>query len=315
MVYNIDEDNIRTVIKACTLYYYNGLGQAEVAKHMGISRPQVSRMLAAARANRIVTVSITSPFSGEDRLEQRLKQKFNLHDATVINGEKTESLMIRAAEHVGKYLNAVLSNDDTLGVSPGNTVNRVCDCLSDIQARHVKVVPLCGALSQNKYGGQANLAAQNAAFRIGGEALQLYAPAFMSSEILRDALMQEDYIRPICESWNHLSAAVVGIGTLDPDATFIRSGLIQDEQVQELRTNGTFGGICNFFYDKEGKLVNFSAHSRMIGISAQEFRRIPHRIAVAYGVQKASAICCALRGGWVTTLVTSAETAEKILEL
>jgi deoxyribonucleoside regulator len=40
----------RLLVKISRLYYEDGLNQQDIAKRLGISRPHVSRMLAAARA-------------------------------------------------------------------------------------------------------------------------------------------------------------------------------------------------------------------------------------------------------------------------
>ena len=54
-------DNLRMMVKVCRLYYEENLSQKEISALMGISRPQISRMLTCARSQNIVTIKINNP--------------------------------------------------------------------------------------------------------------------------------------------------------------------------------------------------------------------------------------------------------------
>ena len=49
-----------------------------------------------------------------------------------------------------------------------------------------------------------------------------------------------------------------------------------------------------------------------LAINTKQIRRIPEVIAIAGGVEKADAILAALRGNWITTLVTDAGVARRL---
>jgi len=51
-----------------------------------------------------------------------------------------------------------------------------------------------------------------------------------------------------------------------------------------------------------------------LAINAKQLRRIPEIIGIAGGLEKANAILAALRGKWITTLVTDAGVARRLLE-
>jgi len=51
-----------------------------------------------------------------------------------------------------------------------------------------------------------------------------------------------------------------------------------------------------------------------LALNAKQIRRIPERVAIAGGLEKASAILAALKGKWITTLVTDAGVARRLLE-
>ena len=74
-------DNTRMIIKVCQLYYEDNLSQKEISAQLGISRPQISRLLAYAKTNNIVSIKINNPYVDETRFERLLKEKYNLKDA------------------------------------------------------------------------------------------------------------------------------------------------------------------------------------------------------------------------------------------
>ncbi len=56
-----DSDYIELMVKAAELYYELGLTQEEVAAHLAVSRPTVSRLLRQAREQDIVRITIVNP--------------------------------------------------------------------------------------------------------------------------------------------------------------------------------------------------------------------------------------------------------------
>ncbi len=67
------------------------------------------------------------------------------------------------------------------------------------------------------------------------------------------------------------------------------------------------------FFDGEGRHLVAEFDSRVVGISAEQFRTIPRRVAAAGGHPKGSAIRAALLGNWVNVLLTDVETARALV--
>ena len=67
--------------------------------------------------------------------------------------------------------------------------------------------------------------------------------------------------------------------------------------------------MCLRFFDATGRHVRSAFDARVIGIGPEELRRVPRRIAVAGGVEKAGAIAAAVRGEWANVLITDHEVA------
>jgi DNA-binding transcriptional regulator LsrR (DeoR family) len=107
---------------------------------------------------------------------------------------------------------------------------------------------------------------------------------------------------------------LMGIGKLTPSRLLQDSGNVLDSQdLEELRNRGAVGDICLRFYDREGQLVDSAFNKRVLGISADQIRATPRRVAVAGGKSKVESIRAALRGKWLTTLITDMDVAQALL--
>ena len=71
-------DNTRLMVKVCKLCYEENMSQAEVSEKLHISKPQVSRIINAAREKGILNIYISNPFAEELELEKIFMEKYGL---------------------------------------------------------------------------------------------------------------------------------------------------------------------------------------------------------------------------------------------
>ena len=71
-------DNTRLMVKVCKLCYEENMSQAEVSEKLHISKPQVSRIINAAREKGILNIYISNPFAEELELEKIFIEKYGL---------------------------------------------------------------------------------------------------------------------------------------------------------------------------------------------------------------------------------------------
>ena len=78
-------EDLRLALRAATLYYLDGLTQAEIAVRLGVSRPTAGRLIARAKANGLVRIDVVVPPDMRDDLhadeERELEQRFGLIEA------------------------------------------------------------------------------------------------------------------------------------------------------------------------------------------------------------------------------------------
>ncbi|MDX2606157.1 sugar-binding domain-containing protein [Streptomyces caniscabiei] len=89
---------------------------------------------------------------------------------------------------------------------------------------------------------------------------------------------------------------------------------VAEEEIARLRALGAVGDICQRFFDANGVHVDAGLGERTIGISVDQLRTVPRRIAVAGGERKYTAVRAAVRGRWITALITDIATARRLLD-
>ena len=140
------------------------------------------------------------------------------------------------------------------------------------------------------------------------------SPGLVGSAALRRALLADPDVRAVKAEWSRLTVLLVGIGTLEPSPLLRRGcNTLSAEEQEELRQAGVVGDVCLRYFYSQGDSVASSFDQRVIGIDRGDISRIPRRVGVAGGVDKAEAIGGAARGGWINILITDLKVAEALL--
>jgi DNA-binding transcriptional regulator LsrR (DeoR family) len=304
--------------KVALLYYEGGMRQSEIAERLSLSQPTVSRLLARARATGIVRTTVIPPAGVHSAIEESLRDAYGLLDVVVVDDapegrDRAADLGSRAAA----YIQATLSSAPILGISSWSAT------LLGAASASIPLVPGGqGGQVVQMVGGHGDLRVQAEAARLlsllaeamGARPVALPAPAALASRAARDALIDDPALAPVVTMWSEASAALVGIGSIDPSPLLRESGNAWGATEQaELMRRGAVGDICLRFIDEAGNPVASDVDDRVVGIDLATFRRIPRRVAVAGGPAKVAAIRAALRGGWINVLVTDLSSARAVL--
>jgi deoxyribonucleoside regulator len=307
------------LIRTAQLYYRDGLSQAGVARALGISRPTVSNLLKECRETGIVEIRIQSPSSSCHQLAQELEEgfrPFGLEKAFVVPRGVDDEESVREAARVGSaFLNPRLAALPKIAISWGTSLYHLVQQLTAPSGGGFEVAQLHGGLGSRNPEVDGFELARHLARRLGAEYHLVQAPALVNSLPLRDMLMEEPSIRRSVELCERADVALLGISPDDPQGSaLVRSGFITEKQSQELLERGSVGHICCYHYDAGGDTEPFDINQRVIGVSAERLKAIPLRVAIACGARKAEAIAGALRGGFLSVLVTDEPAAQKILQ-
>jgi len=307
---------LQVVLQAARLYYEDGLTQQQVADELEVSRPQVSRLLARARAEGVVRITIVDPFATFEEVEARLVETFGLRQAVVTAGEEMsgEPLRRRIGLAAAEYLRRILNDGLKVGIGWGHTLHAVVEALSAESRATIQVFPLIGSMGQVPASFQVNDLARGLAEAFGGTWQALYTPAFVGDPQARDALLCHPDVKMVMEAWDSLDMALVGIGYFasQHQSSMFFAEYIDEALLRALEERKVVGDLCGRFFDIRGE--QYILESGVIGIPLERLRGLDHVVGIAGGEEKVIAILSALRGGYLNVLVTDTVTARKVLE-
>ena len=278
------------LVRVSRLYYELGETQDAIAKQLGVTRPQVSRLLKRARAEGIVEIRIIDRSTAESPAADALRRSYGLdavHLAPTVVGpdDLTRRMVGRLAAEV---LRGALRAGATVGVGDGASIASTAAALEETATPvAVTVVPLCGGYWST---GPEREPYRRIADALGAQARGLMAPGLVDDAATKQGLVAHAGVRSIIDLWDRLDVAIFGIG--GPAWSVSRVG----EQVERpLEEAGAVGEVLVAPFDLDGQFVCPTLRERVIALDARRLARIPVAIGVASGEGKVAPILGALR--------------------
>jgi DNA-binding transcriptional regulator LsrR (DeoR family) len=306
--YEPDQDE--PLVTAAIMYYEAGRSQEQIARHLGVSRPTVSRLLGRARQLGIVRIEIVPP-TVDPSLANHLQERLKLRAVHIAAGladadDPAPVLAGRTNEALGDI---GLRAGDVIVVAWGRALHSLAR-YQLIPRPGVVVAPALGGSSEDRPWFQPNEIARQWAAALGGTPRYLHAPAFVSSALKR-SLVQEEGIRSTLDLWDTATAALVGIGAWPKhDPSLVAAGFPTDDPA----IGDAVGDVVGRFFTEDGTLAHYADEPRLLAIAAERLRRIPHVVGIAAGVEKARAIVGAAQARLINTLVTDTVTARAVVD-
>ena len=288
-------DNTKYIFKVCELYYRDGLSQKEISAELGISRPQVSRIIAIANERNLVTVRFNYPNSFEAHYQDLIKAEYGV-DAIVFD------------------LGNASGDEDgyRVGIMSSRTVKYIADNIPVTKKHGFEYVPLCGGYSGNGIDWYANVIAQEMASKSNGRYYVFTAPNFAKNEDAKNVFVAEPSVRQVLDLIPTCDICLVGIGNIDATSTGSLASGLTKEDLEALSSMNAVSSICSSYLDADGNVLRTSLSDRMIGASIKDIQN-SKVFGIACGVEKTEAIKAVLKGGVIDVIITSLETAKNII--
>lgn len=298
---------------ASWLYYEEGLTQGEIAEEMGASRPTINAYLADARAKGIVNISIATQKLGTITIAKAIEEHFGLSDCLIIPGEGGErSLIDRLGAAGAQALASTIHSGDSIAISWGRTMLSLANAVRPLPLTDLTVVQATGGTTAAiPYTPEA--CATRLADHLGARMVPISAPAIMSSAQAREMMLAEPVIAEQMEHLSRVNRIFFGVSSLRPSSTLHSSGFFEGDLRQQDQYTTAVGALAGRFIDADGNDIHGQLSDRTLGVELNALRKIPTRVLVAGGYEKIAPILAALRGGFVSTLVTDAATGEGVL--
>ena len=298
---------------AARLYYEHDLTHQEIANILGLSRIKVSRMLARAREKGIVQITVLddSPlFAVEARA---LAEKYGLESGHIApNGATDEETRVAVAKVTAHALAASIRQGSRVAIALSNSRLRAMTCLESADLG-IDVLPAGGTITGRADGTSAAELSLLLAQRYGGRSYRLAAPLIAPSAALAHELLRDPAISSAFEAIGSADLLIGGIGPIAADGGLL-GGQLAEPQFEELRDAGAVGDFCAAYIDHDGNPVRTPLTERIMSPSIDRLKKIPRRLATAFGASRFGATETAVRTGIPTILCTDLTTALRLLE-
>ena len=346
-----DPGGLMRAYEAASMYYVQGETMEVIAHHLRVSRSTVSRLLARARQEGVVRVTLVQP-GGAGSLEGRMTQAFGVrtHIVPVREGtteiHRLQQVASVAAAHMVDLIEALAeqagnggpqvqdpagsggegpvqgrgSGGVVVGVAWGTTMSEVSAALSSRSVPGLTVVQLNGASDPVREGPSAGEVLSRMRLSLGARTISFPVPAFFDHVATREAMWSERSVKRVLAVTRRASLAVFGVGALDalngalPSQVYEGGHLTARDQAV-LRRQNVVGDVCTVLLRSDGSWRDVTLNARATGPTPAQLSRIPRRLCVAAGTGKARALLAALRARTATDLIVDDATARAVLEL
>jgi DNA-binding transcriptional regulator LsrR (DeoR family) len=301
--------------RAAWLYFIGNSTQSKIAKKLGLTRLRVNRLLAYAREQGLVQISVTGRLAACVALEHQLVSRFGLAEAIVVP-TPPEPAQLRGviAAAAGQYLSRHLRDGMSVGVGWGRTLRLSLAAVPRKTFNRLSIVSLIGGFTQSS-AVNPHETASHLADIIGAQCYYFAGPAFTDSTEARDVLMNQPMLREVFERGRNVDMAFYSTGDLSTASTMVALNLITREDVRSLIAAGAVGDICSHWINIKGELVDHTLNARAVGLPPDHLKHVEKTILASGGKSKVGVMHGALAAGYANHLITDEATARQLVAM
>jgi DNA-binding transcriptional regulator LsrR (DeoR family) len=297
--------------RAAWLHHVDKKTNVEIANELGIHRLRVPKLLDFAEESGIATISVAAPSGVDARRSDELRVRFGLSEALVVPTVNPAPGSVGAL--AARYVGEVLIGGGRLGLAWGKSISEVVAAVEATAAfPKCDIVQLIGGIPAL----ERSLHASELLGRLGavtaGRTFALHAPMILPSAATAAGLRTEESIARTLAAAAEADVALVGVGSWEPPLSRVIDELTEPDRLAGL-SEGITADICGIFVDRHGQIIGEDISERMISVTADDLRRVPLRVAVAYGQEKVSALAATLKSGLINVIVTDGPTADGLM--
>lgn len=291
--------------------FVEGRTQAEIAAALGLSRTKVARLVATARDTGVVRIRVHATGAAPIARERELVACFGLEQAIVVAATPaTVDAHIGAA--AGGFLRETIRPGMTVAVGWGATLSAAARALGARPVPQLDVVSLLGGMTHSR-AINPSAVARRMADAFAAQCHQLTAPLVVASETTRDLLWRDPGLTRVRARARRADLAVVSVGSVDPDATLFREGLLSEAERRSLVAAGAVGDVLCQFLDATGRALDHPVNRRMVAVPPGELAQVRRVVLASGGARKVPALRAALAALPVSVLITDEAAARALV--
>tara|TARA_R110002126_G_scaffold291804_1_gene459442 strand:+ start:71412 stop:72383 length:972 start_codon:yes stop_codon:yes gene_type:complete len=298
------------------MYFLKQMTQGKIAREIGTTPSNVSRMISDCQRLGIVKITINRSTIEDKDLSNELMARFKLKDARVVIADDTETGQIsRSVASTGaEVLKENLIAGGTVGITWGRTLLSIIEAFGSPIENGGIVVQLAGSVGATHEEFDSLSLVHRLAGLLGARPVHLSAPFIVEEPSVATSLMRNSSNAEARRIALNCDVVIVGVGNLDPQhSTLLNSGHVSREERDSIVNGDAVGEICGHPIDIEGRLTAHAFSERVISIKPSEILGAPTRIAVAARPNVVRPLLGALHGGYLTHLIVDTDTANGLL--
>ncbi|MFP7674658.1 sugar-binding transcriptional regulator [Marivita sp. S0852] len=306
-----------TVAQAAWLYYVGNLSQQEVSTQLGVSRFKVLRMLADAREQGLVRITVEHRTARALALADRLVTTFGLTEAQVapVGESNTDDTLARNAVAIlaSGYLARIAASETpvTVGLGWGRTLSAMADNVTGVRNSALTFVSLMGSVTYASHTAPGDVCVRLAA-QTGGRAILLPAPFVTDSAAACDGIMAQRLVREAMGVARSADHAFMSVGECREGSILFQSDIFSADQIQQLRDADVVGDCCGVFYRADGTVADIELNRSTPCVQPADMTRMD-TVLLAGGLGKRAATLAVLRAGFVKKLLVDEGLAVALL--
>lgn len=301
--------------RAAWLYYVAGDTQNEIAEKLQVSRPVAQRLVAFAVEKNLIRVRVDHRVADCLDLAAQLSQRYGLSlcEVVPIDADTPDAidrkLAVAGAQVMERYPNE--ERPMVIAVSSGRTLKAAVAQIAQIERPQHRLVSMVGAIAQDGSSNPYDVA-QHISEKTGGKHFLLPAPLFADNVAESAQWCNHRLYRIVEQLTADADVAFVGIGNVGPDCPLYVDGFITADELNEMIEYGAVAEMIGMPMDARGRSVVTPSTARVTSVSLDAPPRRP-TIGFAGGPRKQTGVLAALRGGWLSGIVTDESCARAAL--
>lgn len=316
----MDLNKTNQILRIAKMYHEEHLSQVEIAQIEEISKPTVSRLLKKAEQLGFVKTYVVQPFYSTIDLETEIKSFYPLKKITIVPNliNNRQALIRDINRSLLNDLKKLVKDGDLIGATWGNTMTqfgRESNTYDPFDFKDVQVIQLNGGASIVIDGSGSMELLQSMTRLFNADAYQICAPAFVQKKETAQNLKEDPQIKSVLTKGKNCDIAIFSAGLVKRDGLIFSLGCLEDKDIKKLREDGAVGDVCSHFLKKNGELASPDLDKRCMALSLDELKKIPEKILIAYGKEKAEILRAALNCNLVDRLYIDEALAKALIRL
>jgi deoxyribonucleoside regulator len=299
--------------RVANLYFKEDMKQELIAKKLGISRPNISRLLNEAKKKGIVEIKIN--YENKDatyrrELAEKIEKKYGLLETILVQNLPTEEETKNAVSEVAaSFFDDRVTRNSVVGVTAGTTLEMTAKKIRE-KKRDVSIVTLIGSVDYQHTTFLSHEIARIISSNIDGKSFLLTVPALLSSKEMAQNFLCQPGVEKTLSLFKKIKWSFLGIGAISSDHPFLH--MFDKSDLEKIKSEAV-GNIGTIFYNENEEIVCEEITEKTFGIKADQLMDIPYRVGIASGKKKTPAILGAVKSKLVNILIIDIESGKKLL--